>query len=1735
MRRTLIAAATIIVALSLWAEEPGLARGFAADKVFDFQSGLDTVNTFQGNLSLHLPLGPEYPVDGGFSYGLKLAYNAKVWDYEVYGGKPNAMPNRRSNAGIGWLLSLGRLIPPSNGTNSTGAYSYETPDGGVHGFWGTLHPGAAATALTPTVMYVSYTRDGSYLRLLVRDYDNDGNSDTVEVQSPDGVIRTFDPDSGNLSRVRDQYDNGFDIDYPSSVSNTPCPATDTFAWRITDTQGARTNYVCFKNMPYFDSTYDGQVERVVLAAPPDPDTGAARTNTFVFGYLAQDIQRGCHSTYPSPPVVEDVPTLVSVTQNPGTTEAMTWSFSYNTTHVNSVCESGTLASYSLPTGATVDYTYRYWWLPVEECASAFRWIKNYTGIATRTVRGPRIPDATWTYSSLQSNHRAFTICPDEELQLDRLIPSEQVVTTVVDPLGNVTEQYYSAWPMNYEGIRDENGVTIPGPDSPNGFKKVEYGLPFTRMPGTNSGNYLLSQRVYTSAGYAAQPKTPLRSTYVTYERDPDICSVLGDACTNANSRVTGERVVYHDDNGRTADRNYSGYDGLGNMRQVTTNGTFTSGNVRTTYTAFNERDADVNPASAGDGVIVSGTYPGSFTMPTLGHAWILGTASAVRVTEGTATATVQMCYEPATGFLQAQRVLKGATRDVTDLLTTFGRDFGGNLTTEAYAGGDVAANASTAASLCAPAAAPPAAEYTITHRYDVGIRTTSQYADASFLSLDRTIDAATGVTLSARDTAGHETAFAYDRAFRLKNVALAGIAATTYDYFMPTGSGTARTPARVEEKTTGATQTLGSIQNHYQYDALGRVWRRKTRMPDDSWSVTETGRNGLGWPDWTSKAQTLTIPAATAQNPTPTEYDFVPEFKTLMTGYDPFGRVATVTEPDGQVTSQSYTGVSSVTRTVTIGAGTSAFPSSTKEVYDRQGRLRTVTEAAGTADAITATYGYDVGSRLSSVSMPGSGGTQTRSFRYDNRGFLEFEQHPELGAAGYGGTSYSAYDSRGHAQRRITGVADGAFDITFAFDSAERVTAVTETASERTLALFDYDDPNGVLYPQCSGNRCNGKLAAAGRYNYFDDLGAIAVAESYHYDGAGGRMTRRNQSVGSSTVNGATVFEGADFFASQTYNDFGATDTLTYPCRTTPAGTCTAIPRTIQHGYTNGLLTSVTGYATSLTYQANGLLATVAHSNSVSDTMTPDPNGMARPCSMLTYRGSIEGSTSDPCGVAISASAPLRWTTGQYQYDGAGNITNVGDTAYKYDAFSRLRSWTETLPGGGQNSTVLGFDTYGNQLSSFMKSCGAPVDGAAHCFSTSYVPMTVTGTTNHYTSVTYDAAGNVVQDSDHRLFSYDAFNRTKTAEASGRQFRFLYGPDEERVAIVERVPVSGVTRNRTTWTLRGFGRELLSTWKDDSTTGTRIWTWTEDEIRRGGSLLASVNPTRTLHYSLDHLGSPRVVTDGTGALVGYQTFAPFGQGGSSDGGSLQFTGHERDRTTAGANADLPDYMHARYYSAQWGRFLGVDPTWSSVDQRSSQSWNRYSYVRNNPVGNSDPDGRLCVPCAAAGALIAVGSESYRQISSDEPVNNGRLLAAVGIGAAAGAMGGALIGAATKAAPVVYEAALANPAAVATGITTGGAVLGVEPVVGVANPRVLERTQPLTMGRKAFSKLVADIKADGVKETIKYVVYAGKKYIVDGHHRVEAAKLLGLKEVPVERVELPYAGFKTVDDLHFSQH
>jgi RHS repeat-associated protein len=108
-----------------------------------------------------------------------------------------------------------------------------------------------------------------------------------------------------------------------------------------------------------------------------------------------------------------------------------------------------------------------------------------------------------------------------------------------------------------------------------------------------------------------------------------------------------------------------------------------------------------------------------------------------------------------------------------------------------------------------------------------------------------------------------------------------------------------------------------------------------------------------------------------------------------------------------------------------------------------------------------------------------------------------------------------------------------------------------------------------------------------------------------------------------------------------------------------------------------------------------------------------------------------------------------------------------------------------------------------------------------------------------------------------------------------------------------------------------------------------------------------------------------MVFDQTGTLANVKRhdYLPFGeelfagtggrtvaQGFAADGVRQQFTSKERDVETG------LDYFLARYFASTQGRFTSTDPLQASARTGTPQSWNRYSYVLNNPLNLIDPSG-----------------------------------------------------------------------------------------------------------------------------------------------------------------------------------
>jgi RHS repeat-associated protein len=313
-----------------------------------------------------------------------------------------------------------------------------------------------------------------------------------------------------------------------------------------------------------------------------------------------------------------------------------------------------------------------------------------------------------------------------------------------------------------------------------------------------------------------------------------------------------------------------------------------------------------------------------------------------------------------------------------------------------------------------------------------------------------------------------------------------------------------------------------------------------------------------------------------------------------------------------------------------------------------------------------------------------------------------------------------------------------------------------------------------------------------------------------------------------------------------------------------------------------------------------------------------------------------------------SNSVTWSWVHGPIRYDGSGNISSIGDQTFLYDTQNRLTRAEITRPDQpGSQVETYSYDAFGNMTTKTRNGNGVGIPTNA-------------GTNRLNGWVLYDAAGNLTRwqgdNAQVYLARYDALNRLQELKldntTNDARHVYLYTADGERIWSWN------VYANVSEWNLRGPDNSVLRTF----TNAGASWSLDRDYIYRDGQMLAAITPTQTLHFSLDHLGTPRVITDDSRIRVGFHHYFPFGEewsinDGAQEGEHKKFTGHERDTDIAGAATGL-DYMHARYYRAGVGRFLSIDPV-LDIERASKapQGWNRYAYVINNPLKSVDPDGK----------------------------------------------------------------------------------------------------------------------------------------------------------------------------------
>jgi RHS repeat-associated protein len=452
-----------------------------------------------------------------------------------------------------------------------------------------------------------------------------------------------------------------------------------------------------------------------------------------------------------------------------------------------------------------------------------------------------------------------------------------------------------------------------------------------------------------------------------------------------------------------------------------------------------------------------------------------------------------------------------------------------------------------------------------------------------------------------------------------------------------------------------------------------------------------------------------------------------------------------------------------------------------------------------------------------------------------------------------------------------------------------------------------------------------------GKLNYVTATGSAGTyTETYGYD------NKTRLSTDSLSLPGDSTYTYTFAYNATT----GLLDTLQYPVSTS------AYQLKLQYGYANGLLKQISDYnnATTIFWLAD---ATNPRGQVTQETLG---NGVVTNRSFDAVTGwvsSIQAGVGGGAGLLNSS----------YLFDEMGNVSQrqnntLGLTEnFYYDAVYRL----DHSVLGSVTNLQMHYDTAG------MGNIASRSDVASGAAWT-YDPVrkhavTQAGSTSN--SYAYDNNGNATTRNGNAI-TWTSYNYPSGINAAGDSVGFDYGPDRQRW----RTIYTGSIGTEKTYHVGKLLEKVASG-------GTLDYRHT---IFAGNEPVAiysrNSSGTNTLRYVLeDHQGSfASIVTDKTpGPVADYvnESFTAFGNrrnsttwsGAPTSGEETAINSVSRQgytgQTALGVSMGL-NHMNGRVQDAITGRFLSPDPY--VPNPGNTQSFNRYSYVNNNPLTFTDPAG-----------------------------------------------------------------------------------------------------------------------------------------------------------------------------------
>lgn len=643
-------------------------------------------------------------------------------------------------------------------------------------------------------------------------------------------------------------------------------------------------------------------------------------------------------------------------------------------------------------------------------------------------------------------------------------------------------------------------------------------------------------------------------------------------------------------------------------------------------------------------------------------------------------------------------------------------------------------------------------------------------------------------------------------------------------------------------------------------------------------------------------------------------------YLTVTRGFDSLGRLAWESLPfqtagGGQYTapfvaSYSYDVINRITQASRPTSASNSTPAITQFSY--AGRTATVTDALGKQSTRVTTV---VGTLGRSQDHDG----YYQSFTYDGFGSLRSVTDS------LSNTLFTAtYDYGIAAFRRTVSDIDGGIR-NQSYNALGEVTGASDAKNQNFTFTYDpLSRPLTRVEPGLTTTFNWGNNPALHNIGQLQSVSAGSYVESYAYDSAM-RLSSRD----------ITIPSDQSYTYDYTYDAQGLLDTLTFP-------TSTASTRVkLKYGYAYGELQSITDYtsgsAGTVFWQATAIgpwdqIATEAFGNGMIRSRTFD--------AVTGSQSSIQAGLGG--GTAIQNLSFL--------YDQVGNLTQRQDNSqgltenFYYDNLHRL-DYT-TLNG------VTNLDVSYNALGNIASKSGL----GNYTYHAQKIHA-LTKVASQPITTQYDANGNNTGVLILAPITWDASNRLKSASylPDGSSSTFQYGPYGQRVSQV--ATFSGVSH-----TISYVG-DLL-----EKETASGVVTWRHylfGPTGRFGVYVRKSDGTNAVYYfTQDPLGSIDSITNASGGLEVRLSYDAHGKRRNAAGwsGSVPaadylkiyeitrrgFTGHEM------LDHLKTIHMNGRVYDPTTGRFLSADPFVQAPG--NTQSFNRYSYVLNNPLSFTDPSG-----------------------------------------------------------------------------------------------------------------------------------------------------------------------------------